>query len=149
MISARPARRLIGGVSLAALAAGLLLAPAPNGADEAQARPQHLKFFAQKYAKEIDKDKISKVKCDICHEKTLPKDKKIRNPYGAALAKVVTENEKDQEAFTKAMESIEGEKSCNGETFGERIKKKELPADGCPPISGEETPLVPVPDANN
>jgi len=145
------ARRLVGGIAVVALAGGLLLAPAPNGSDEAQARPQHLKFFGQKYEDALGKDAIKKGRCDICHEKTLPKDKKIRNPYGAALADIVKENEKDQDAFNAALDKVADMSSCvPDKSYGDRIKDGQLPAEGCAPVKPDEKqPLVPVPDANN
>ena len=153
MKTARPLsrRRLLSAAACAALAAGLLLAPAPNRGDEAQARPQHLKFFGLKYEADLGKDAIKKSKCDICHEKTQPKDKKIRNPYGAELAKLVKENERDQDVFTKALDKVAEMQSCvEGKTYGDLIKDGKLPTEGCPPVepdSGADAPLVPVPDA--
>ena len=142
-------RRLVGGGVLAALAAGLLFAPAPDGSDEAQARPQHVAFFGKKYQDTIDKDVIKKSRCDICHEKTQPKDKKIRNPYGAALAKLVEEHEKDEEKFAAALDKVAEMSSCvEDKTYGDLIKDGKLPNEGCKPVETGKT-LVPVPDAAN
>ena len=148
MLSARPARRLIGGAALAALAAGLLLAPAPNGADVAQARPQHMKFFANKYSATLDADEIKNVKCSICHEKT-QKEKKFRNPYGIALAEVVAENEKDETAFAAALDKVAAMSSCvPDKTYGDLIKDGKLPSESCPPVTEKEAPIVPTPAAD-
>ena len=155
----RPApRRLLGGLLFVALAAGLTLAPAPNGGDEAQARPQHLKFFAKLYEEALGKDAIKKGRCDICHEKTQPKEKSIRNPYGAELAKLVKEKETDEKVFLEALKKVEAKQSCvEKKTYGDVIKKdKKLPSDGCKPVEPKDDegyvdlgePLLPVPDPN-
>ena len=157
MTAARPAaapsrrRRLAAGAAVAGLAAALLLAPAPGGTDEAAARPQHFKFFAKTYEGSISKEDLRKGRCDICHEKTQPKNKKIRNPYGAELTKLLEENEKDQDKFVDALKKVAEMQSCvEDKTYGDLIEEGKLPTEGCEPVE-EEDPnavLTPIPDPN-
>ena len=154
MTASRPSarRRFVGGAALVALAAGLLFAPAPDGADEAQARPQHNKYFGMMYEADLGKETLKKGRCDICHEKTQPKDKKIRNPYGAALAKLLKENEKDPDVINEVFKKVAEEDSCvEDKTYGDLIKDGKLPNEGCEPVkpSEESGELVPIPDPTN
>ena len=69
---------------------------------------------------------VKKEKCSVCHD---PKDKKIRNPYGEALDKLLDRktDAKDMEKIQKALKTVEAEKAKDGETFGEKIKAGKLP----------------------
>ncbi len=150
MMTARPPRRLIAAAAFVALAAGLILAPAPNGADKAEARPQYVKPFGLLYQGDLGAGTIKKNRCDICHEKTQPKNKKIRNPYGAEMAKLLGENEKDQAVITKSLQDVADKQSCvSGKTYGDLIKDGKLPSDGCAPATEEGAVLLPIPDAAN
>lgn len=82
------------------------------------------------FAKEVDK-----VKCNVCHEGT---SKKMRNEYGAAVAKLLKKGdfgpdklkedpEGTSKAIVEALKKIEAEKSKDGKTFGEKIKEGKLP----------------------
>ena len=146
----RPARRAVACAILALGAAALLLP-----ADDAEARPQHLKIFAKLYGKKSDgtipEEDIKKTKCKICHDAS-QKSMKFRNPYGMALSKIVKKNEKDAKVFTEALEKVAKEKSCVEEkTYGDVIKGGELPAKNCPPQKDPDpNPKrpVPTPDPN-
>ena len=105
-------------------------------AGSASARPPYKGIFEGKYlegAGDKFKAAVGEAKCNVCHE---GKEKKDRNEYGKALAKVLTkakfdELKGDMDALKKfANESLEktaGEKSSGGKTFGELIKAGELP----------------------
>jgi hypothetical protein len=82
------------------------------------------------FAKEVEK-----VKCNVCHEGT---SKKMRNEYGAAVAKLLKkadfgpdklkeDPEGTAKAIVEALKKVEAEKSKDGMTFGEKIKAGKLP----------------------
>ena len=92
-----------------------------NGAD---ARPQYKSAFQKKYTKVAANNKIT---CDACHVKG-EKDKKKRNNYGTALAKIVKKNEKDKAKIGEALTKAEKEKSgTDGKTFGDLLNDGKLP----------------------
>ncbi|MES1212978.1 MAG: hypothetical protein ABUL64_00185 [Singulisphaera sp.] len=75
-----------------------------------------------------------KANCLICHGKNAEgkEDKKIRNAYGKALAKLLTKKDKDDTAKIKsALETVAKEKSnpddANSPTFGELLSQGKLP----------------------
>lgn len=99
-----------------ALLSAMMMAP------EAQARPQYLKGFIEKYPDLEDAAKMKK--CGICH----PKDKKMRLDYGEAVGKgLKKKNEKDAEKIAEALGGAEKAKSESGKTFGEMIEDGKLP----------------------
>jgi cytochrome c2 len=94
--------------------------------ERADARPQYLKEFADKYKNLESQAKDSK--CLVCHFG----DKKTNNnDYGIAIKKVFGEekNVKDVAKITEAFAKAEQEKSTanGGKTFGELIKEGKLP----------------------
>lgn len=94
--------------------------------------------FRRRYVKkdsEDPKDKafaqlVEKAGCNVCH---LGDDKTKRNPYGNALDKLLDRktDARDKEKIQKALEAVEKQKldpkDPKSVTFGERIKKGELP----------------------
>lgn len=94
--------------------------------------------FRKRYVKQGSddpKDKVfaelvEKAGCNVCH---LGDDKEKRNPYGQALDKLLDRktDARDKEKIQKALEAAEKEKldpkDPKSVTFGERIKKGELP----------------------
>ena len=115
-------RRAILIVLFAGLVGGIL-------STQADARAPYLKQFKEKYgADDATYAKlIDETKCYICHVGS--KDKKKRNEYGMALSKVVGKNEKNPAMIDTALGKVEGEKSADGKTFGEKIKAHELPTE--------------------
>ena len=70
---------------------------------------------------------VEAAKCNLCHK---GKEKKDRNAYGHALAVLLDKKEdaKNMEKIRKALETVAGMKSADGEpTFGELIKMGKLP----------------------
>ncbi|MCA8998254.1 MAG: hypothetical protein KDA80_14745 [Planctomycetaceae bacterium] len=107
--------------ALAALfaVATLVLTAAPQQAD---ARPQYLKAFTEKY----DIAEAKELKCGVCHGEG-GKNKKAVSDYGKALAKALgKKNEKDADAIAEALGKIESEK-CGDGTFGDLLKDGKLP----------------------
>lgn len=102
---------------LFAVAALLVAAP-----QQANARPQYLKGFTDKY----DIAEAKELKCGVCHgEKGA--NKKVVSDYGKALGKTLgAKNVKGAEDITKALEAIEKEK-CGDSTYGEVLKAGKLP----------------------
>jgi len=94
--------------------------------------------FFKRYVKQDSKDPkdkafaelVEKAGCNVCH---LGDDKEKRNPYGQALDKLLDRktDARDKEKIQKALEAVEKEKldpkDPKSVTFGERIKKGELP----------------------
>lgn len=106
----------------------------------ASARPQFFNEFKAKYVKEggTAEDKAfaelvtNKAKCGVCHGKNAQgkDDKKVRNAYGMALQKLIGKNDvKDKAKIQKALDTVAGEKSPAGPTFGERLKEHKLPVE--------------------
>lgn len=100
-------------------AVATLLVAAPRQAD---ARPQYLKGFTDKY--EIAE--AMELKCGVCHgEKGA--NKKVVSDYGKALGKALgAKNVKSAEDITAALEKIESEKSGDT-TYGALLKAGKLP----------------------
>jgi len=69
---------------------------------------------------------VKEAKCNVCHK---GKSKKMRNPYGEALDKLLDKKKdaKDVEAIQAALKKVAEQKSPSGETFGELIKAGKLP----------------------
>lgn len=76
---------------------------------------------------------VETAKCNVCHEGT---SKKMKNDYGKAVGKYLTKakyNEiKEDEAAAKkyileGLTKCETEKCSSGQTYGEVLKKGELP----------------------
>lgn len=106
----------------------------------ASAFPQFFNEFKAKYVNESGtaEDKAfadlvnNKAKCGVCHGKDAQgkENKKIRNEYGKALSKLIGKNDKkDKPKIQKALETVAGEKSPAGPTFGERLKDHKLPVE--------------------
>jgi len=105
------------------------------------ARPQYKKEFDAMYVKADSSDPAEKAlagavasaKCLVCHGKNDQgkEDKKIRNRYGMAIAKLVGKNQKDKAKIEAALETVAKEKSDpakpNSPTFGELLKEGKLP----------------------
>jgi hypothetical protein len=99
----------------------------------AVAFPPFQKQFLAKYADGTDEafTKLAKddAKCLVCHQ---GKNKKNRNPYGAALAEFIgKKDQKDTDKIIAALEKV-AEQSSNPEdseapTFGELIEEGKLP----------------------
>jgi len=94
--------------------------------------------FRKRYVKEDSEDPkdkafaalVEKAGCNVCH---LGDDRTKRNPYGQALDKLLDRKTdvRDKDKIQKALEAVEKEKVDPNDpksvTFGERIKKGELP----------------------
>ena len=94
--------------------------------------------FRKRYVKQDSQDPkdksfaelVEKAGCNVCH---LGDDKTKRNPYGQALDKLLDRktDARDKDKIQKALEAVEKEKldpkDPKSVTFGERIKKGELP----------------------
>jgi hypothetical protein len=112
---------------------------------EARAIPPFRDAFKTKYVDNSNdpafKAAFDTAKCNLCH---VPhKDKKIRNDYGKALAKITGGNVSRRLAgappgggqvlkdilktFDQALDKVADDKSSTGETYGERIKAGKLP----------------------
>jgi hypothetical protein len=94
---------------------------------EVDARPKYKELFEQKYPGLAGE--VAKVKCGVCHPPGAEEMKKVRNDFGQALGKALgAKNVADNDAITKALSSIEAEKSATeGKTFGDLIKAGTLP----------------------
>ena len=125
---------------LTLLAAAMVLGLSLNAT---QARPPYKKEFDEKYVKKdstVPAEKsfaeaAEKAKCLVCHGKNAEgkEDKKVRNAYGAALAKLLNKNDaKDIDKIKASLETVSKEKSdpdkAGSPTFGELIKEGKLPA---------------------
>lgn len=107
----------------------------------AQAFLQFAKEFEKKYIGDETTEVQSKIavaykaakKCNTCHDPRKNADgvasKKNRNPYGQALAKLLTKDDKkDMEKIQKALATVEAESAEAGaETFGARLSQGLLP----------------------
>lgn len=103
----------------------------------ASAYTEFRKEFIAKYVKKDSsdaKDKAfaeacDKAKCNICHE---GKTKKSRNPYGQALDKLLSEDDKEDAAKIKqSLEKVAAMKAKKDAkaTFGELLKAGKLPCE--------------------
>jgi predicted adenine nucleotide alpha hydrolase (AANH) superfamily ATPase len=108
----------------------------------AQAFPQFFKVFEEKYVgdKSTDAQKslavhIERVKkCTVCHDPRKDEDgkvsKKKRNPYGEALAKLLTKDDKkDTKKITTSLTTVEQQKAAESakKIYGELLKEGKLP----------------------
>jgi predicted adenine nucleotide alpha hydrolase (AANH) superfamily ATPase len=107
----------------------------------AHAFPQFFKVFEEKYVgdKSTDVQKsiaahIERVeKCNVCHDPRKDDSgkasKKNRNPYGEALAKLLTKDDKkDTKKITESLNKVEKEKVEKAkQLFGELLKEGKLP----------------------
>lgn len=105
-------------------------------ANLALARPPYKKEFDAKYVKADGTDvekalaaKAEKAKCNVCHK---GKTKKERNAYGEALSGFLKkEDEKDVKKIQETLDKVADMKSKKDDdsspTFGELLKKGELP----------------------
>jgi hypothetical protein len=114
----------------------------------ASALPPFKKAFEQRYAGDTSSDEfkaaVKAAGCNVCHVKG-SMDKKARNPYGMALAKITGGHaKKDLDALSddgkkakmeellkkldEAFTTVEAQKSASGKTYGELIKAGKLPA---------------------
>jgi len=126
-------------LSVLALAVAVSLVIGLTGSPQfAQARPTYKKEFDGLYVKKepsTPEEKAlagaaSTAKCNICH---IGEKKKERNPYGQALAKLLTkEDAKDVPKIQESIKKIEAEKSDGSNpsspTFGDLLKQGKLPA---------------------
>jgi hypothetical protein len=97
------------------------------------ARPDYKKQFDATYKGSKISKAAEEAKCEVCH---VGKDKKSRNDYGKALAKILSAKsyeamKGDKKALAKkveeALKSVAAEKSPDGKTFGELIEAGVLP----------------------
>jgi predicted adenine nucleotide alpha hydrolase (AANH) superfamily ATPase len=107
----------------------------------AQAYPQFFKVFEEKYlgdkSTDIQKSLAEHVervnKCNVCHDARKDENgktsKKKRNPYGEALAKYLTKDDKkDTKKITESLNKVEKEKVEKAKkVFGELLKEGKLP----------------------
>jgi len=131
-------------VIVAFLASSLFVAPA-------KALPDFKKAFEAKYVtnsnSEDFKEAFKAAGCNVCHVKG-NNNKKARNPYGMALAKITgghvaadLKTAKDGggddaraaklkeilKTLDGAFEKVEAQKSASGQTYGEMLKAGKLP----------------------
>lgn len=105
----------------------------------AEARANYKKQFEALYVKKDSADPNEKklaeaaeaAKCNICH---VGKEKKERNAYGQALAKLLMKKETDNAKIDAALQEVAKEHSKAGDpsspTFGDLIKEGKLPGGG-------------------
>jgi predicted adenine nucleotide alpha hydrolase (AANH) superfamily ATPase len=108
----------------------------------AQAFPQFFKVFEEIYVGDKSNDAqkslathIERVKkCNVCHDPRKDEDgkvsKKKRNPYGEALAKLLTKDDKkDTKKITTSLTSVAKEKAAESakKIYGELLKEGKLP----------------------
>jgi hypothetical protein len=97
---------------------------------------QFVDTYAENSSDAEFKELVEKAKCNICHVQG--ENKKVRNPYGDAAAKLLDkkdfpakrfkeEPEKCKEEIEAAFRKLEEMKAPDGETFGEKIKAGLLP----------------------
>lgn len=111
-------RRLVTGLLVMGAVAALL----PTAAS---ARPPYAMAFLKNYDIKADST-LGKAGCATCH---MGADKKVRNPYGADMAKALGKEKATPEEATAAIKKIEGMKSPDKKTtYLERIKADKLPA---------------------
>ena len=115
---------LMRGVVVTGVLAGLLAV----GATSAHAKPKYKTVFEKTYEKVVkDNGKDGKLNCLVCHAEG--DDKKKRNNYGEALAKIIKKGETDDAKVKEALEKTEKEKSAVADkTFGDLLKDGKLPA---------------------
>jgi hypothetical protein len=122
--SCRVTATTIGGL----LVAGLLLA---TTAQQADARPQYLRWWVQEYPTVAKKNEIKPVgakNCNVCHEAGKPKA--ARNDYGKAIQKALApkRNVKSKGDFDQALKDVAKAKSSTPDkTYGELLQSDELP----------------------
>lgn len=103
--------------------AALVCVSAPKQAD---ARPQYLKSFTEKY--ESVAAKAGELKCGVCHGDG-GKNKKVVSDYGKALGKALgAKNVKEPEKIAEALDKAGMEKASDGKTYAEHLAAGELPA---------------------
>jgi hypothetical protein len=121
--SCRVTATTIGGL----LVAGLLLA---TTAQQADARPQYLRWWVQEYPTVAKKNEIKPVgakNCNVCHE--AGKAKQVRNDYGKAIQKALgAKNVREKDTFDEALKAVAKEKSPTPDkSFGDLLQNDELP----------------------
>lgn len=109
----------------------------------AVAFPPFQKQFLAKYADGTDEafTKLAKdeAKCLVCHQ---GKNKKNRNPYGAALAEFIgKKDQKDTDKIVAALEKVATQSSnpedSEAPTFGELIDEGKLPGGDLDAVKAE------------
>src|SRR6266478_4960620 len=104
------------------VAGNLLVSPA-------SALPQFKKAFEEKYVTNCNNDEFKaafkSAGCNVCHVKGAM-DKKARNAYGVALAKLTGGH--CQKELDEAFSKVEEQKSGSGKSYGDLIKAGKLPA---------------------
>jgi len=94
---------------------------APN----AEARPQYLKAFTQKYSKVAER--AMELKCGVCHGSS-GKNKKVVSDYGKALVEALgARNVKGEEELSKALDEAGKQDAGNGKTYNDLLQAGELP----------------------
>jgi len=97
-----------------------LLAP-----QQAEARPQYLKAFTQKYSKVAEQ--AMTLKCGVCHGSS-GKNKKVVSDYGKALAKALgAKNVKGEEELSKALDEAGEKDAGDGKTYKDLLEAGTLP----------------------
>jgi predicted nucleotide-binding protein (sugar kinase/HSP70/actin superfamily) len=93
-----------------------------------EARPPYKGAFEKQYPEVVKNEgKDGKITCVVCHE--AGDDKKKRNNYGEAMAKIIKAKESDADKIKEALEKTEKEKSAiKDKTFGDLLKDGKLPA---------------------
>lgn len=93
---------------------------------QADARPQYLKKFTEKYSKVAEK--AMELKCGVCHGDS-GKNKKTLSDYGKALAEALGEkNVKGEEDISHAFDEVAKKDSGDGKTYAELLEAGTLPA---------------------
>lgn len=120
--------RTLGLLLVGAFVVGLL-------AQSALARPDYKKVLDSQAKGTKIAPVVEELKCNFCHVKE--KEKKVRNTYGQALAKIglseakFTELKADKEKLAECVKAVmkkaEAEKSASGATFGDLIKAGKAP----------------------
>ena len=103
-----------------AAAVAMVLTSAPK---QAEARPQYLKSFTEKY----DIAEAKELKCGVCHGEG-GKNKKAVSEYGKALGKALGgKNVKGADDIAAALRDAEKGDAGDGKTFGDILKSGKLP----------------------
>lgn len=94
-------------------------------APHAEARPQYLKAFTEKYSKVAEQ--AMTLKCGVCHGDS-GKNKKTVSSYGKALVEALgAKNVKGEEELSKALDEAGKQDAGDGKTYNDLLEAGKLP----------------------
>lgn len=92
---------------------------------QAEARPQYLKAFTQKYSKVAEEAMV--LKCGVCHGAS-GKNKKVVSDYGKALGQALgAKNVKGEEELSEALDKAGAKDAGDGKTYKDLLEAGTLP----------------------